>query len=619
MCQLEIPRLQFLARNLHQGHFPLWNPHIWAGQPVLGSAQPGPLYPLNLIFLALPLSGGTLPVPTLNWWFVALHFAGAGFFYLLCRDNRVSRAAALLGAVSFSCCGFLGAVPWLDIGNGLTLTPLVFLFALRLWTRRLTVPNAVLLGVALGMSWLSGHHEIPLLNSYVVVLGTLALAAVRAIRRRLDPRLPALVALALVLAAGISAVQTVPMWEFGRETRRWVGAPDPIGWREKVPYYVHAQYSLAWKDVYSEAPAGLTVTVLALLGLARARSRRWLGITALAGFAGLLYALGAHTPFHRLLYETLPMLDKARTPLRGIYLVSFATSMLGAWGAHLVLRRCPAGRLRVLAGAALLTLVLADAARVSRSRITEIAASKPVCAADLFSHRDLAKRLLADPGLERVAVDWQQLMTSLGDLYGLDQLQGFVAAVPANVLRHELHTPRTRQLFGVTHLVGKTVTPVPGALPRAWVAHEVLFAASEGELRNAIQNPSVDLGRTAVSLTPLPPLERCSDPEPVEIVRPDTDTVVLRANLVCRGLVVVSDTRYPGWKATVDGKPAVIHEVYGAFRGVVVEAGAHTVAMRYQPASVRAGAAGTVVALAGALLLLVFSSPRRRRFPHTQP
>ena len=80
MCQLEIPRLQFLARNLHAGNFPLWDPHTWAGLPVLGSAQPGPVYPLNLLFALAPLENGLLSIATLNWLFIAMHFLAAGFF-----------------------------------------------------------------------------------------------------------------------------------------------------------------------------------------------------------------------------------------------------------------------------------------------------------------------------------------------------------------------------------------------------------------------------------------------------------------------------------------------------------------------------------------------------------
>jgi len=82
--------------------------------------------------------------------------------------------------------------------------------------------------------------------------------------------------------------------------------------------------------------------------------------------------------------------------------------------------------------------------------------------------------------------------------------------------------------------------------------------------------------------------------------------LVLRATMACRGMVIASETYFPGWQAKVDGKPAEIHEVYGALRGVVVPAGEHRIEMRYRPASVRWGAAGTLCGLVVALALGCF-------------
>jgi uncharacterized membrane protein YfhO len=66
---------------------------------------------------------------------------------------------------------------------------------------------------------------------------------------------------------------------------------------------------------------------------------------------------------------------------------------------------------------------------------------------------------------------------------------------------------------------------------------------------------------------------------------------------------VVSDTFYPGWRAWVDGAPAVIYSVDGAMRGVMVPAGAHTLTMRYRPAVVFEGAALTLLGIVGAIVL----------------
>jgi uncharacterized membrane protein YfhO len=55
------------------------------------------------------------------------------------------------------------------------------------------------------------------------------------------------------------------------------------------------------------------------------------------------------------------------------------------------------------------------------------------------------------------------------------------------------------------------------------------------------------------------------------------------------GVVVVTDTFYPGWKAFIDGQPAPIIRANYMFRGVVVPAGTHSLTMRYSPETFTVG------------------------------
>jgi uncharacterized membrane protein YfhO len=50
------------------------------------------------------------------------------------------------------------------------------------------------------------------------------------------------------------------------------------------------------------------------------------------------------------------------------------------------------------------------------------------------------------------------------------------------------------------------------------------------------------------------------------------------------GLVVIKDGYYPGWRATIDGKPTNVLRVNGMVRGIFVEQpGHHVVEMVYRP------------------------------------
>jgi len=71
-------------------------------------------------------------------------------------------------------------------------------------------------------------------------------------------------------------------------------------------------------------------------------------------------------------------------------------------------------------------------------------------------------------------------------------------------------------------------------------------------------------------------------------------------------LLVVSDTYYPGWQASVDGRPTHLYRADALFRAVVVPGGTHRVEFRYTPIAFRYGVAVAIAVgmLAGALITL---------------
>jgi uncharacterized membrane protein YfhO len=72
-------------------------------------------------------------------------------------------------------------------------------------------------------------------------------------------------------------------------------------------------------------------------------------------------------------------------------------------------------------------------------------------------------------------------------------------------------------------------------------------------------------------------------------------------------VVVLADSFFPGWRATVDGRPAEVLKTWGALRGVAVGQGAHKIEMEFRPASVYVGGG---LSLAG--LLLAAAAWRKR-------
>lgn len=80
-----------------------------------------------------------------------------------------------------------------------------------------------------------------------------------------------------------------------------------------------------------------------------------------------------------------------------------------------------------------------------------------------------------------------------------------------------------------------------------------------------------------------------------------------------RALLVLTDLFWPGWEARVDGKAAGVYVVGGAFRGVFLTEGAHTVEFRYRP---RSFSVGMVLFFGGALAAIALAVPWRRLRVH---
>ncbi|MBI2299668.1 MAG: YfhO family protein [Armatimonadetes bacterium] len=77
---------------------------------------------------------------------------------------------------------------------------------------------------------------------------------------------------------------------------------------------------------------------------------------------------------------------------------------------------------------------------------------------------------------------------------------------------------------------------------------------------------------------------------PVALVAPGWDRWRIRTDLSEPAAVVLAQSRYPGWRVTVDGRPAELRGAERLFMSVAVPAGAHTVEFSFDNACVKAGA-----------------------------
>jgi hypothetical protein len=101
--------------------------------------------------------------------------------------------------------------------------------------------------------------------------------------------------------------------------------------------------------------------------------------------------------------------------------------------------------------------------------------------------------------------------------------------------------------------------------------------------------------------------------ESVTVIRSEPQRVELKARLKRPGIVILADTYYPGWKLTIDDRPAPILRANRLMRGAAVRAGEHTLVYTYDPLSPRIGAVFTLLGIAAVPAILSRSLRRRLR------
>jgi hypothetical protein len=245
----------------------------------------------------------------------------------------------------------------------------------------------------------------------------------------------------------------------------------------------------------------------------------------------------------------------------------------------------------------------------------------------LAAHRDIAAWLRARGGHWRVEVDDTEIPYNFGDWHGLQQHQGYLAGVTENIYRHELHTDHAKRLFGVRFRValspsdshpaevfrgasGVRVYESEAPLPRVFIVHAATGLDNRLHAAGALHAIRERIGETTFLPGPVPELQNCRGREQARILDYGINRVTVEATLGCRGMLILTDAWFPGWRAAAGGRALRIHEAYAAVRGVVLEPGTHRVEFVYRPASVIAGGALT------ALACLIAAACARRRGLH---
>jgi hypothetical protein len=429
-----------------------------------------------------------------------------------------------------------------------------------------------------------------------------------------------------------------------------------------------------WSAWLASGSPVLQLTALGLVPFALLSPSRALVLwgLVLAGVTTVL-AFGPTTPLFTL-YTVLPLLGWFRMPHRLLLVAQFAVGVLAGLGLDAMARRLGVRHAATLVTLAVLAAVAIHGPRMPRifpplPYSTALVVESP---AQREAYAQLATRVgdlrawplsprLAHYGLPPKLPTFTRLRT-IDDYEPLSlrrhlEYFGFFAEAAADQARGPNYqnafvaTPshgsaavrrRLLDLAGVRFLLMPFTTrrrpdvdafirdadleprpPLPGdialvenphVLPRAFVTYRVSPAPATAELLPILAREEFDplVESWVEGATGQPPSgDAPARGTPARIVRDDAHVVEIDATLAASGLVVLADTFYPGWTATVDGVPAPILATNHLFRGVPAPAGTHRIRFAYRPRSLALGAALSTMTLL-ALAAAAWRSRRRR-------
>jgi hypothetical protein len=257
-------------------------------------------------------------------------------------------------------------------------------------------------------------------------------------------------------------------------------------------------------------------------------------------------------------------------------------------------------------GAALLALLAVDLYLVSLS----IGSREPGAPAQYWPIVPAFEALLAEQEPWRLDSEGA-IHANLGEVYGLEDLTGISPLRPKawSALR-DLGRRRAWQLAGVRYVLSAEPRAEAGltlldtlplgtiprqngalclyrfedALPRARLVYETVRVPDDAAAWVLLRDESFDPGAQVILSANAPqlPLEGgLEDGGVVRTRRLDVRTLQITVDTPRDGYLVVSEWRYPGWRATLDGQPTAIYGANAGFQAIYLPAGPHEVRLRY--------------------------------------
>ncbi len=339
-----------VGEMIARGEWPLWNPYIFAGMPLLAAIQPGALYPPTWLFAVLS------PQVAMNVLVITTYHLALIGTYLYARRIGANRIGAIIAGITFTFGGYMIAhLGHTNRTNAAAWLPWILLAVEELYVCvrwRWVTLGALFIALQI----FAGEPQMVLYTG--MVAGAYALFALL-LRARPQRTATFVMALAAMLTGGalLSMIQLLPAREllqlgdragldyeyfsqFSLPPRQTLGLFFPYFFGGAVMPPYHVPYWGKWNVTESCGYVGMAAWLLALVAVFVARrsskdnADRLVWFWACCAGVALLLSFGAYLPFG--LYHVLhhvPVYNLFRASGRHLVTFNFAIAVLAGLGA----------------------------------------------------------------------------------------------------------------------------------------------------------------------------------------------------------------------------------------------------------------------------------------------
>jgi hypothetical protein len=663
---LYYPLIHYGIESMKAMHIPLWNPYQSLGAPFLGSALFGLFSPFSLLYYILPthLAMG---------WSTVLNITLAGLFTFLFLNKglKTSVPAAITGALVFMFSGpLLLEIIHPSLVGAMAFLPLLLYLVHKVFETQ-SPRWAIAFGVILACQILTGAVQVIVHTLFLTgAFGTaLFIGSFRERKASFSP--PLLLVLGGLMALALSSLQWLPLLELSALTGRNSAG---LSLKEVEPFRAFfTPWTVTMGVLFGGRglSIGILPALLGLLALCTRKKRPFVIFFTVTALLTLVLSFGTHTPLYGIYYHYIPTGKMFRVPMRWLWLTAFSLAVLSAMGMETLFHALQ-GR-RGLRTASLLMVPLIITAFLFQKNPHALF-NHPQNTPEIFSrHAEEGAFLRKVQGTYRTyissdfGVDFSLLQKfgTLEKVYVLNDYeslslgayQRFAAAVLGrdDILEQKVFYgafelnggKRSRRLMrllsigfimekggrvfgkrqppGMKEIYGKKGVKIYrylGALPRAYVVYRSETIPDEKDALSRLASEDFEPGASVILDKDVGLGKEPSSPSGAAPGRPAArarikrllpERIEIRANLEKKGVLVLTDFFYPGWRAYVDNEERPILRANAIMRGLVLEKGRHNVVFIYRPRPFRAGLLASVLTLAATLLYLGADLMRKAR------